>query len=209
MKDKCIKVAVSLPIRKTFSYLIPKHLPLQDYTGYRVIVPFKNQKIVGFVLGESDESREIELKEIIDVIDSEPLFTKKMVPFFEWLSNYYFYPIGQVIQSALPPGINVRRFVTASITKKGEKAIDELPKDSKDREILSWIKSNPEKRLNFPVKLINNLYKKGWIKIKRQIKKRDRAPLMRKFVRIKENVDIDKLNGLKEEERSPISIIRD
>ncbi len=208
MKRRCIRVAVALPIRKTFSYIIPEDLPDKDYTGYGVLVPFGNQKAVGFVLGEEmGWQGEVELKKIIDIINPKPFFTKKMVRFFEWLSEYYFYPIGEVIQNAIPSGLNISRFFTATITKKGQKAIDELPEGSKERDLLIWIRENPRERLNIPLRIIHELQEKGWIKAKREIRRKEKGPLMRKFARIKASLDTYRLKELSKEEQKLLSLL--
>ena len=58
-----------------------------------------------------------ELKEILDVLDPEPLFPESLVPFLEWMARYYIHPIGQVIQSALPGGLNIKSYKTALLTR--------------------------------------------------------------------------------------------
>lgn len=208
MKGKCIRVAIPFPIRKTFSYSIPENLPDRDYVGYGVLVPFGNQKAVGFVLEEGTGWQEgMELKEVIDIINPEPFFTKRMVPFFEWLSDYYFYPIGQVIQNAIPAGLNINRFFTARITKKGDKRISSLPEGSKERDLLVWIKENPQKRLCLPVRVIHQFQDKGWIKVKREIRKKERGPLVRKFARTKRDVDTKKFKKLSQDEQNLVHLI--
>ena len=138
---KYVRVAVNLPVRRTYTYFLPEDFSEKDYTGYAVLVPFGNQRTTGFILGEDEEIEEgIEIKPILDILSEGPLFTKKMVRFFEWMSEYYFYPIGQIINSSIPSMLNVNRFFTATITKKGEKAVEELPEDSIERKALLWIK---------------------------------------------------------------------
>ncbi len=206
MKERFVEVAVGLPIRKTFTYLLPEELPLKDYTGYRVLVPFKNQETVGYILGDTEKIENV--KEILEILDSGPIFTKKMVSFFRWLSDYYFYPIGQIIQTALPPGINVIRYRVARITKKGEKALDELPENSPEKKALLWIKENPYRRIeDIPQRILDKLSEKGWIKVKRKIKKKEgKDPLIRKFAKIKEGVI--NVEGLSDEEKEFLNEIK-
>ncbi len=101
-----IEVAVALPLDATFHYAVPPDLAPRVATGVRVLVPFGRRKVTGYVLGPVAASSE-ELKEIVDVLDPEPLFTAAELEFFRWVACYYLHPLGEVIKTALPAGINV------------------------------------------------------------------------------------------------------
>src|SRR5512146_3005046 len=101
-----IEVAVPLPLDTTFHYAVPPALAPCVATGMRVLVPFGRRKVTGYVLGGVAASDE-ELKEIVDVLDPEPLFTAAELEFFRWVAGYYLHPLGEVIKTALPAGINV------------------------------------------------------------------------------------------------------
>jgi len=49
--------------------------------GCRVLVPFSNRKVTGYVLEEISDVPERDLREIVDILDIEPLFLEQMVPF--------------------------------------------------------------------------------------------------------------------------------
>ena len=70
-----IEVLVELSHRnidKTFDYLVPQHLQDKIKVGIRVLVPFGNQKLEGFVLKIKPKKESIiELKEILEVVDDE------------------------------------------------------------------------------------------------------------------------------------------
>ncbi len=207
--SKYIRVAVSVPIRDTFIYYLPEDMNDEDRTGYAVLVPFGKQKVTGFVLGEEEQIKEdIEIKPIIDVLSESPIFTKKMVKFFEWISEYYFYPIGQVIHACVPSLFNVSRFYTATVTKKGEKAVEKLPQGSEEKNILLWIMQNHGKKVEVPVRILKKMEEKGWIKLKRQIRKKQKGPLMRKFIRISQGLDVKNIfDELGDEEKRLISML--
>jgi len=121
------------------------------------------------------------------------MFPRQMVPFFEWMAKYYLYPIGQVIQSALPGGLNEKIFKTAILTEKGMEALGRLPSHYENSKLLSWIKENPGKRLSSPLSKLEPLRKKGWVIIENKVRKRRAGPLMRKFVSIKESAHLQPL----------------
>jgi primosomal protein N' (replication factor Y) len=103
-----IQVAVALPISGTFTYTATGELIEKIAVGKRALVPFSRREVTGYILRIIPSENREGVKDIITVIDAYPLFPPHMVQFFEWLSNYYLYPIGLVIKGALPTGLNVR-----------------------------------------------------------------------------------------------------
>ncbi len=101
-------VAVALPLEKSFHYLVPEALTGQALPGRRVLVPFGSRRITGYLLSFAPANDTGKLKEIIDVLDSEPLWTDGELEFFRWVACYYLAPLGEVIKTALPAGINPR-----------------------------------------------------------------------------------------------------
>ena len=80
----------------------------QALTGRRALVPFGNRKLTGYILGFVNRSDISDLKEIIAVLDSEPLWTAGELEFYRWVASYYQHPLGEVIRTALPAGINLQ-----------------------------------------------------------------------------------------------------
>ena len=78
-----IKVLVELSafnIDKTFTYYVSDELKDKIKIGIRVLVPFNNQELEGFVLEIlNDISDEYEIKKIIDVIDSEVILNNELL----------------------------------------------------------------------------------------------------------------------------------
>ena len=187
----CLRVAVPLSLRDTFTYRVPARLAHMAAVGRRVRVPFRNQTLTGFILGKGSDDLDCSLKEVLEIMDKEPLFHESLVPFFQWMADYYLYPIGRLIQAALPGGINVSHFKTGHITEKGLMALDLLPVNSEEKRLLTRIKDNPNKRLLPPLQLAYAFQKKGWIQIENRTNEGQVGPLKRKFVRVKKGVDQD------------------
>ena len=114
-----LRVAVALPVRETFFYAIPDNLLPKAEIGRRVSVPFRNRKVIGYILEKRHGDQEEGLKNVLEVLDEEPLFPEGLVLFFQWMSEYYLYPIGRFIQSALPGGLNARPLRQARSQKRG------------------------------------------------------------------------------------------
>ncbi|HBQ21459.1 MAG: primosomal protein N' [Deltaproteobacteria bacterium GWA2_38_16] len=96
-----VEVAVPLPLFKTFHYKIPSHLKNNIQEGSQVLVPFKNKKLLGFVVGFPQE-KVFKTKEILEISHPQPLFSNHMLEFLKWISSYYATPLGEVLKSALP-----------------------------------------------------------------------------------------------------------
>ena len=103
-----IEVAIPLYLDKIFHYLVPERLRHEALTGRRALVPFGNRKLTGYILGVATGSDIANLKEIIEVLDRESLWTASELEFFRWTASYYQHPLGEVIRTALPAGINIQ-----------------------------------------------------------------------------------------------------
>lgn len=121
MTDKLhiIEVAIPLYLEKTFHYLVPERLQHVAITGRRALVPFGNRKLTGYILGKAAASAITGLKEILEVLDSESLWTACELEFYRWTASYYQHPLGEVIRTALPAGINIQ-------TRKGATGQQEI-----------------------------------------------------------------------------------
>lgn len=97
-------VAVCLPLARTFLYKIEGKVEI----GSRVVVPFRNRKVEGFVVGLKNEAPDIEMHTIASVVDASPLLRPEIFELCRWISKYYVSPIGEVLKSALPPGISAK-----------------------------------------------------------------------------------------------------
>lgn len=97
------QVAVPSPL-SLLTYRIPEELKQSILPGYRILVPFRRQKRIGFVFEVSDKLPEgvpIEkIKTVEGVVDK--IFSGEMLRFLTWLADYYMAPIGEVCRTALP-----------------------------------------------------------------------------------------------------------
>jgi len=190
--DCILRIAVTLPVRDTFFYSVPDACRQAVGIGRRVLVPFRNRKIIGYIIGTETEAHEgvKGIKDILEALDSEPLFHEEMVPFFQWMADYYLFPIGLLIRSALPGGMNATSFKSARISDDGLRALN-LPDIAPDeKSLLAWIKGNPGKRLPPQRDTLSLLTKKGWVIIEDCAGNRPVGPLKRICIRVKDETDI-------------------
>ena len=102
-----IDVIVPLNLPKALTYAVPEHLVTLLQPGIRVVVPLgAKKKYAGIIVRvHQEEPLEYSAKEIESVIDEYPVVTEKQLHFWNWISEYYLCSIGEVMLSALPPGL--------------------------------------------------------------------------------------------------------
>lgn len=104
-KTPVLRIAVPVPLRKTFDYLaLPGQTPQQMTPGLRILVPFGRHTRVGYLIGVSEETSTdpSRLKQILAVLDAAPLLTLKDVKLLAWAASYYHHPVGEVMAAAFP-----------------------------------------------------------------------------------------------------------
>src|SRR5688572_29739091 len=97
------EIAVCLPLSRTFVYELAEEAEI----GCRVKVPFRSTEVEGFVVGYPDAPPPgIEIQVVRELIDQASLLRPDVLELCRWISDYYLAPIGEVLKSALPPGIS-------------------------------------------------------------------------------------------------------
>jgi primosomal protein N' (replication factor Y) len=121
-----VEVAVGLPVFKTFHYRIPEKMRESLQVGMRVLVPFKGRKVTGFTIDLSDQPPkgvEEKLREVEGLLDEAPLIDSPMLRLYRWISDYYLYPLGEVIKTGLPPGLQLKSELILSLTQNGMESL--------------------------------------------------------------------------------------
>ena len=90
-ENAVLQVAVALPVDNTFSYRARGPLASKAKVGCRIEIPFRNRKVTGYILERRPEDSTKELKDVLKVLDDEPLFHASIIPFFKWMAEYYLY----------------------------------------------------------------------------------------------------------------------
>jgi len=67
-----VKVALDLPLNQLFCYEVPDKFIAQIEIGKRVLVPFRQRRLTGFVVEEAKEKNSKGLRQIINVVDELP-----------------------------------------------------------------------------------------------------------------------------------------
>ena len=97
------EIAVPVPIDKPFTYGVPDKLAGSIVPGARVLVPFSGRRLLGVVVDvRPRRETEVKLKEILAIVDREPVLPPELLAFLREVASYYLAPLGEVLALALP-----------------------------------------------------------------------------------------------------------
>ena len=90
-----------------FTYSVPQPLEGQVRVGARVLVPFGRSKTcVGIVASTQGAAPSVsQIKSVLQVLDTSPILTDCQLRLWQWISDYYMSPLGEVMKAALPSGL--------------------------------------------------------------------------------------------------------
>jgi primosomal protein N' (replication factor Y) len=100
---RTVSVAVPVPFLDLLTYRVPDGITIPA-VGARVRVPVGSRILTGCVVEYPSEVPAGELKDVIEVIDHEPLLPGGVVELCRWVADYYLAGVGDAIASAMPPG---------------------------------------------------------------------------------------------------------
>ena len=100
-------VILPVPLDGLFTYSVPQQLETQVRVGVRALVPFgRNKTYVGIVAKTHLQAPEgYQVKDILQVLDASPILLGQQLKLWQWVSDYYMSPIGDVYKAALPAGL--------------------------------------------------------------------------------------------------------
>lgn len=101
-------VALVRPLEQTYSYLVPESLRELIGPGQRVEIQFGkgNRKEVAFCVGLSKlKSSNRKLKEIVGLVDREPIVSQHLLDLTRWIAERYICGWGQALETAVPAGV--------------------------------------------------------------------------------------------------------
>ena len=105
-------IILPLAIADVYTYNIPDILlPIANcqspITGRRVLVPLGKKSVIGIIYRshEGELAPNIKVRDIVQVIDEQPIVTEKQLQLWDWLAQYYMCTLGEVMAAALPSEI--------------------------------------------------------------------------------------------------------
>ena len=103
-KTYFVDVVLPLAVHNTFTYRVPYELNDTLKKGVRVVVPFGRAKLQTGIVNRIHEEipKAYQAKYVESVLDDEPIITGSQYQLWQWISQYYMAPIGDVMNAALP-----------------------------------------------------------------------------------------------------------
>ena len=110
MPDAVAKIAVSAApywIDKPYEYAVPDDLLGRVQPGIRVAVPFSagNRRSEGIVLALSNKAEYEKLKDISEVLDTEPVLTQQQIQLALFMRERFFCTVYDAVRTILPAGL--------------------------------------------------------------------------------------------------------
>ena len=122
---------------KEFSYLVPDAFAACCVVGKRVLVPFGrgNSRRQGIVTELAGSENTEGFKELLSVLDDEPVMSEKMLGVARFMKDHYFCTLYDAVKTMLPAGINYR----VTTVYGAAKAEDVEPEDDEQRRIYDYL----------------------------------------------------------------------
>jgi len=185
-------IALNIPSDKLFTYLVPADLEQEISVGKRVFVPFGNKKRTGFIVEITKSCDMKNIKTILEILDDEPLFGSGDLKFYQWIANYFMYPLGKTLAELIPSGSEKKDF--SRITPLPLKTDIHLP--PMQEKLLQFLQQYPQgialssiskaSGLKNVSSLAKKLHSAGLIQIEKKQSK-ELSPLHEKIVTLEES----------------------
>ena len=147
-------VIIPLALNQRYTYVVPQIMIAAVSPGKRVAVQFGAKRVYAAIVTEVHQKAPdyADVKEIIDVLDTEPVVNNTQLSLWNWISDYYMCPIGEVMNAALPAGFKLES-ETQIIFNSGFTAYQSL--NTAERTALAFVENQKQVSVNDLNKLSN------------------------------------------------------
>lgn len=135
-----VRIAVNIPALTgvlaggaptTFDYELPEQLRGRVGAGHLVLAPFGKRTVQGVVLEAIDEPAVSQTKEILELVDTEPVLTPAQIALVRSMAALTLGSMASIVGLFLPPGLNQQVDTEYSIRESGAgTVIRELPSEN-------------------------------------------------------------------------------
>ncbi len=175
-------VSLPVPVDRLFTYEIPVTLRHRLRVGCRVWVPFGARKLTGVVFRTHHDRPSQELRQVLRLLDPEPVLDSELLHLGRWIAQYYCAPLGEVLKGMLPLSGEIRRSERYALTEAGRDIARQLivkPESDSASRVLSLLEQQPRSAEYFAARIDNArsslkaLVKRGWVSAEEQHDERD------------------------------------
>ena len=216
-----VEVAVVLPVIGTYYYQVPPELRQKVAVGRQVVVPFGRRQLTGYILEVKKQlpaGMDVVIRDVLRVSTEECHFKEQHLPFYRWLSNYYLFPLGEVIRSALPGGTSTSTRRAAIISEAGLLSLSEATLEEEETAVLSLLREHsamslrqirnrlPEYNVG---RICRRLGRRGLILWEDQLQEPRIKPRYLQMVRASQDPDLANLQELKAKEMQILTLLKE
>ena len=121
-----------MPLDGLFTYSVAGDSEAMVREGSRVLVPLgKSKRYVGIVMHVVEAEPAFDVKPIVAVVDRQPILLPRQMRLWQWISDYYLSPLGDIYKAALPAGLKAEEgykpktetYVTLAEAYRSEQAL--------------------------------------------------------------------------------------
>jgi len=151
MNQIFVDVILPLPVKGKFTYSC--RFPL--VIGQRVIVQFGARKLYSAIVCAIHNTypSEYKAKEVLAVMDENPIINSYQLNFWQWLTDYYMCNIGEVMNAALPSSFKLASESKIIIHTDFDGDLDYLKED--EIKLINALSHQEELKIDEVAKLIN------------------------------------------------------
>ena len=119
-------VGLPVPLDQLFTYELPVSVRHRVQRGSRVLVPLGSRRMIGVVLEVHGKKPEQQARNILQLLDEQPVLEEELLRLGNWIAEYYCAPIGEVLRGMLPLSGEVRRSKSYALTDSGRDVARQL-----------------------------------------------------------------------------------
>lgn len=167
-------IAFPAAVREVFTYHVPGEIRGEKVVpGIRAWVPLKGSMSIGMIVRVHRNKPAFKTRPVRKLLDKEPVLDKGMLRLTEWMHHFYYAGWGEVIQAALPAGLNFSSLKYLIPGNAGEKPADDKKLSKNERNLLEEVIGTGKLQQNEAYKrwghetgkLISGLSRRGLIEI--------------------------------------------
>jgi primosomal protein N' (replication factor Y) len=203
-----VDLILPVPLKGSFTYHVTEEWAEHCIPGKRAVAPFGKKKIYSGIIYKVHENKptDYQTKDILSVLDDEPLINEYQFRFWEWIADYYLCTLGEVYRAALPSGLKLESHTKIKYNDaffEDEENLSQVHFTKKENLLLDVLRNSKTLKISEVNKIlsvksslayIKSLYDKGAIEMEEAI-----IPLYRdkqeSYIRLHENIENEeKLN---------------
>lgn len=169
------EVSLPVPLDHPFTYSLPETLHHRLQVGCRVLAPFGSRKLTGVVLAVGVDRPQGPVKELLRLLDEQPVLDAELLALARWIAAYYCAPLGEVLRSMTPLNGEIRKSKLYSLTDSGRDTARQLLLGSTDEDpvmqVLRVLDARPvseaylKKKVATAPAILKSLIKKGFVEV--------------------------------------------